>query len=403
MFDLSNLSEAILFANHITTMPASKFLGREEGVNNVAKHLEMKGIFSIIDETSFIDKLVIEDIIYELKGAHEIGDIRVKENLAKIISYIFRINTSAASRIISNISRWGDSRYHSSTGQYHLSDFDLNYNITLGDDNISDIKRDSTQSHYLFKRSPDSNSVIDMISVTYLRALLYFRMAGYLKINYQPDSIRAPIIAYLNKIALKKIDKYSSQLIRTADSNLRKKIKSIDTSEFTIKFPLALSMTIKSCIESNYSRDKFLDKALELRDSKEIKKLREWLAELETALNSNTKKYGIMKDKANYTLKEKKYDFKEALKKANLSIHLNGMSIANIPIGEFVSATAEKLQSHLDPKYKSLIFLRDLDVDLIAKDEEIQEFLGKLSAKEINNFRRLNDFRRGYLQEILIS
>lgn len=70
-----------------------------------------------------------------------------------------------------------------------------------------------------------------------------------------------------------------------------------------------------------------------------------------------------------------------------------------------MSETSEIFNYKLNPEYKSLIFLRDFstDIDLIAKDDEVKQFLGKLNAEEINSFRGLKAFRRGYLEEILAS
>lgn len=230
LFDLCNLSEAILFANKITTLPAESFLTREVNAKKImlkiTKELESNEIFEQIDVTKLIKDTIIQNIMYELKGGHEITNDKVIDDLAVILNHIFKIKTTAAHQIISNISRWGDSHYKSSI-MNAFTPSSLLYNMTTGGHYISDIKLSSRYSHY--KPSLDT----EMMSVTYLRALLYFRIAGYLKLNYLPDSIRAPIVAYLNKMSLKKIDKKINELIQTADSNLKKQLNTIDTNHFS--------------------------------------------------------------------------------------------------------------------------------------------------------------------------
>lgn len=112
-----------------------------------------------------------------------------------------------------------------------------------------------------------------------------------------------------------------------------------------------------------------------------------------------------MKMKAEKILEPRIKSPEDRTNKPSLTISLSGPSVTNIPIGDLLSETSEIFNYKLNPEYKSLIFLRDFstDIDLIAKDDEVKQFLGKLNAEEINSFRGLKAFRRGYLEEILAS
>ena len=114
---------------------------------------------------------------------------------------------------------------------------------------------------------------------------------------------------YRRKIALRKIDNVSEQVIEKTDYNLRKKLESIDTNHFKIDIPSALSMIIRSCLKSKQTIDKFLDSTIELRNSKKIENFRKWLAELELAFNTDIKKYKRMKKKASNLLEKKSENY----------------------------------------------------------------------------------------------
>jgi hypothetical protein len=162
-------------------------------------------------------------------------------------------------------------------------------------------------------------------------------------------------------------------------------------------------MIIKRCIESNYSKVKFLDKALELRNSKRLKNFRNWLTELESAMNTDIKKYKRMKKTANTVLKSKQCDGDELVSGTTLTIGVSGPSISGIPIAKILHMSAQSLRYHFSLNKGRLIFLHDLstDLNLAVKDNEIKQFLGKLSLRDIKTFRKLGAYHHDYLKEIL--
>ena len=104
----------------------------------------------------------------------------------------------------------------------------------------------------------------------YVRAILYFIIASARCLNYYPDSIRTPIVAYINSCANQNINKCVKIILNEIHHRVADKIESnrerIGVSKSVIFFPLPLTHVIKEC----KSRDDFVDIALRLRDSPDV-------------------------------------------------------------------------------------------------------------------------------------
>jgi hypothetical protein len=387
LFDLSSLSEAILFANNLASLPFGSGLNSQ-----IATNLENEGILHRVQISEKKD-----EIIDEIKEFQYTLDDNTKTGLGEIISDIFHVREDIISDTIIG--------FNSKHFSQNIKEFFIEGSLTADGKPMDYFKTTTSQEVIVSFPIVMSRILVSTESImeAYIRALVYFKIAVILDLNYQPDSVRVPIVAYLNKIMLKNINRFGSQLIRKADSNLRKELELIDTNHFTINVPSALSMIIKSCIESNYSKVKFLDKALELRNSKRLKNFRNWLTELESAMNTDIKKYKRMKKTANTVLKSKQYDGDELVSGTTLTIGVSGPSISGIPIAKILHMSAQSLRYHFSLNKGRLIFLHDLstDLNLAVKDNEIKQFLGKLSLRDIKMFRKLGAYHHDYLKEIL--
>jgi hypothetical protein len=283
LFDLSKLAESILLAEKIVTLPGmSKY-------NETARKLKDE---RILEEIEIKEELV--DIVREVRGQDWFLKIIGQEGLAKVIADIFKINKKTASKALVAAGSWSLEKWDTPNWQWFLSN-DLEHNMWMK------LHTPNEDKYYTQLKAGDVTQ--DIISDTYLRTILYLRVASQIGLNFYPDSIRVPIVAYLNSQFKTEINKHSQLLVMDLEEKNRKKTEGINKklgfNRYEIEIPSVLSLVINTC----KSKDNFLNTALELRESDRVSKLRQHLAELDQALKSDDKD---SKDKIKKLLNQEK-------------------------------------------------------------------------------------------------
>jgi hypothetical protein len=385
LFDLSKLSEAILLAEKIVTLPG---MGT---YNETARKLKDEKILEEIEI-----KEEIQDIISEVRGQDWFLKIIGQEGLAKVFADIFKINEKTAGKALLDASMWSLEKWESPNWQWFLSNSEA-YNMWMK-------LRTSNKDKY-YTQLKAGHVTQDIISETYLRTILYLRVASQIGLNFYPDSIRVPIVAYLNSQFKTEINKHGQLLVMDLEEKNRKKTEGINKklgfNRYEIEIPSVLSLVIDSC----KSKDNFLNTALELRESDKISKLRQHLAELDQALKSDDKD---SKDKVKKLLNQEKLALNtEKVSKESLVYDVVPEVLSVVDKPEFAfSPMAVGINLGLKEllkffKTRRLVFLYDLGKHLdniVSINKQIFcIFKEELSEREINHFHNLRAWQRNYL------
>lgn len=384
IWDLCNLSEAILFAEKITTLP-----GLAE-YNQAITKLRKKEIIEDLVEI----RPDMDDLVLELKGSHIIRDGRINQQITDIMCNIFPfIDKDEVSSAISQAFDFGEEMYNSPDWGGPLT------KSTMASDHIFHILK-YDESFGISPILPCRKTLAEI----YLRSILYLRIAAVRGLNYYPDPFRLPIVAFLNSIIIEVMNKYVPKLFQDSNSIRKKEIKSLNksigSSMYEVECPAALSMIIKRCD----TKKDFLDKALEVREDKTLQGFRKWLAEASEAVLDHPQKFMHMKKQAQNILDKKEFDLKAVAESTTLGIELNGNANINLPIGKIISLTAEKFNNFFNPSRKSLIFFLNMTKNLdqiAARKNDFDRIFGRsLTSQELDAIAKLGINQRNYLNNI---
>lgn len=149
---------------------------------------------------------------WEIYGEETILD---KSEIAHIISDIFPVPYKTASEAISDAHNWSNEVWNT-PDWYETSNW---FTFDEEDSHLMFKEYDAKKEYYYkFWNYPEFEDMVKgTISETYLRAILYYLVASTKGLNYYPDSIRVPIIAYINKRIRKNINKLGQKLIKEAE------------------------------------------------------------------------------------------------------------------------------------------------------------------------------------------
>lgn len=147
-----------------------------------------------------------------------------------------------------------------------------------------------------FSQNPDHavflhfNPPQDFISEVFWRTILYLCVGSLGRYNYYPDSVRAPIAAYiLHQIRYKmRAVPVGQELINSLEKQhgrIREKYLNRRSAHnwIEIDIPAALTYILERCT----SKSDFLTEAIKLRNDRNVKKFRLWIASLDEAIRSD--------------------------------------------------------------------------------------------------------------------
>jgi len=150
----------------------------------------------------------------------------------------------------------------------------------------NDIKKYVVGNDYMreFFSAEGFRSSVPPILEQCVRPMLYLKTASYCNLSYSPDSIKVPVVNYIDNEMQNQINQFAKILISKVEQKVNESIrdenKSIGFDRYKIEIPSLLAITLKSCT----SKDDFLDKALALRNSKDVTRFRRKLAEHDEAV-----------------------------------------------------------------------------------------------------------------------
>src|SRR4030095_2074653 len=122
----------------------------------------------------------------------------------------------------------------------------------------------------------------NLITDTYLRTILYLEVASQYGLNYSPDSIRVPLVEYIDSELLyqvKEFAKFAQTLVQGSRDNKANSTNYIENIAFEfdeVKLPI-LGIIINKMTRSKLTKKDFLDTVLELRNEKKVKTIRHML------------------------------------------------------------------------------------------------------------------------------
>ena len=198
--------------------------------------------------------------------------------MAKILHDTFKVNLRICRKAISEAGTWANQTYQtpdwdSDEGKRMIMD-------TIYHDDVG-LRVDENSSYFLSGYQDKSVQHSEyIITELYVRALFYFLVASSRSLNYYPDSMRIPLITYLNSCLNQSIYKFDMKLFSSIDARVAKKISHVRQTMgmrmggLVINLPSSFALII----EGSRSKDDILEKAIELRHSKDIVKLRNWLS-----------------------------------------------------------------------------------------------------------------------------
>lgn len=400
IFDLSKLTEAILFSDKILILPGKGTRSK------LYSHLKLtdKKIIDVLDPSG----LEVSKIIGILRGygsiddrySHEFLKSINLEYLANVICDLFPISHEKALEGLVYAENWANENWD--TPDWETSEW---FN---GKSNQEDMILQRTKPNFYSKFWSDSrgrNSFPQtVIAEAYLRSIIYLRISDLYGISYSPDSIRIPIVDFINKSIKENISNYNQLVINKLEEKNAKKIKSLNENitfnRFEVEIPSALSLILKEISNENRSKNDIMTKTLELRYNNKIENFRSWLSALgETIKNGNRKEIET---------KFKQLDeFIHNIDRSLLEKLIIDSISSDIPISlssELSTSLSIKnigMELYRYFKNKRLIFLKDLYKHL-TQIESMNSLLNKvfdtcLSEDELKIFRNLRAFQKNYL------
>jgi hypothetical protein len=237
--------------------------------------------------------------------------------------------------------------------------------------------------------------------------------------NYCPDSIRVPLVEYIDNVQLGNIQRFGQKLIGILGRQDASYLERISFERIKINVPSILGKILET-MKSNQSRD-FIKTALELREDKKFAKVREILQ-----IQDRVLRYGYKDDISALSkiIKEMK-NFSDNAEDSGLyskiigvidktSPVIAGLSVFTLgqvsPIDDKTiqamiigSTTAtfyvKKLYSYF--KRPRIQYLKDLGKELIQikiYNNDLNSIFGsKLTAENIHQLKTLNAFQHSYL------
>jgi len=392
LFDLSNISQVILFNEKIFTL-SDAFVSDQRDDSFLVNELKKEKLLEIIsDETH---KQIIRDTVNSFFRGQFPFDFDL-DIVSKIISDVIPLKQELVSKIISKRSDWTDENWSSpnwDSGSWLHQDMHSEHDVFL---------KTHPENFEKINQTEESDcSVENLILQIFLRIPLYMNISSELGLNYLPDSIRIPLVNHFHQSFQKQTNQYSSRVVNELDKERKEQVESVNKeidfgTTFEIELPAALSTIIKEC----NSPDEFIKKAFELRHSKSITQFRNWLTQVNTAI--------LDKDMNEYEKLRNTYSEVKNLRKTSLKT----MLIPDVSLGSVVDPSVSvgigiaKLATFFHNYYKKtrLLFLLDLNktfeeiVDLNNEFERL--FHGKLSDNQLNTFRSLRGYQHNYLPDL---
>jgi hypothetical protein len=434
------LSESLLLADKILTLP-----GR---VIEIETYDVLKNRFGILEELNVNDG-IMEYIVGAVRGAGGEaitgeGGIKLmdgttfelfdKKRLVNIFSDIFgvkdktmtygddwRIENSKDKKLISDALSWSPNwgnRNWNSTSYYmdrwfnsriHQENRTLDFLKERGAD-LSELS--STSGLY---GDIHASGFQDMITDTYLRTILYLEIASHYQLNYSPDSIRVPLVEYIDSVLLRKVKNFALAFIAKYGNNGDNSKESINNISFDIneiKLPI-LGIIINKMAKSNNTRKDFLDTIFELREEKKIKNIREILGVLDRANKGDLaymKEWEKIKKQLKYVKGGEQGDsifikINNIYDKLGPVLSVAGMAAGISLDSEYVGAAVAGLG--FIPLFKSYFkrrrftLLKELNKEvnqIISYNNKLEKiFDSKLTTSHVNTLRKLNSSQKKYI------
>ena len=432
IFDLSKLSEALLLSDKIVTIPGR---GTEiETYQNLKNDNRVK-----VEELNVNDG-IMDKIVGLIRSGDEIHKILDKDLVVSIFSDIFGVYDRRIDyvdnwrkkhyknkRLILDAVSWSpdwattnwastfehmDRWFHSDIHEeniYHEMLKSPRYYGSNPDEILTEI---DTTSHYTFQFQ-------NMITDTYLRTILYLKVASQYQLNYSPDSIRVPLVQYIDSVMLDEVKKFGQRLVEryeNNDVNSREYINNIAYEINEIKLPI-LGVVINKMHKSNLTKKDFLNTILDLREEKKIKNIRQILSVLDKAIKAEDSKdiqeWEKMKKKlklmpgngpANSILVKINNVLEKLRPIFTVAAAATGLSFDSGAIGATTAALgfAPGIVSYF--KQRRFTLLKELNKEVnhfVWYNKKLQGiFDSKLSGEDINLLRSLRASQKKYLESI---
>jgi len=240
----------------------------------------------MVEELDFTGREKQMDTIISLARTASLYKVP-QDGIAKVICDIFPISYENARGIIMQANSWGLKNWGTpdwdAARWFHQSIHDEDkYQGSKGGDQeyVTELWRTSGHSEIFY----GEETIRDTIIETYIRSLMYMGVASVFGYNYAPDSIRVPIVGYVDRLLKQRMNQIFLLLMkRIEDTQEETKIRNewIGRS-FDIDAPAALGMVIKSCKR----KQDFLNSAMTLRESEKVTNFRALLTEPSQMLRS---------------------------------------------------------------------------------------------------------------------
>lgn len=392
LFDLSNISQVILFNEKIYTLADAALISE----NLLFSRLKDENLIEEIDEHGH--KEIIPDINYSYRGGLFPFEIDL-DTISGIFSDIFPLDKEYIKEIISKRRDWANKNWSSPDWSRNMVSF-LKSSVNSESDIY--LKKEDAGTINKFFEDPQAVSFTDFIPDLILQILLripmYMGISSTLGLNYLPDSVRAPLVSYIHRIIKHQTIQYTSVIIKELEDERRKKIEQFNmrtglANSFEIEIPAALGTIIRECKKP----DEFLSKAIELRHSKNIENFRNHLNEVnEAILDGDTRRFEKLENKYHEVRGMQGRSMiaelipsasAEMVAEPSLSVSANVNSVILYAIKYF----KKRRLLFLDNLNKTFEEIRDLN------DEFEKIFGGKLSSPQLEKFRTLRAYQKDYL------
>jgi len=378
--------------------------------NDTFKMLKDEGIAEELDVDSRKDQM--DTILSRSRHANLYREVQL-DGVAKVLCDIFPISYENASQIIEKARDWGDE--HWNTPHWDAAQWLLK---SIHDEDGRVRLKEYDQDHvagFWERLGQEKMFIEDTISETYLRSLVYVGVASEFGFNYAPDSVRVPIVGYIDKSLKQTMNQISLLLMRDIDGKYRERVKTMNTQIgrwFDIEIPPIFSMVIKS----SKGKQDFLHQAIALREESEnIRNFRAWLMDVNNAiLSDDSDKVGKLKDQYEKASTMKR-GTAEVLKTIIKTILVPNISIADLSTGSIDPLKASASISlnfypmiDLAKRYfqtRRLVLLNDLNkhlhsINVIIKDLN-RVFGQSLSGNHLHLFSRLRAYQENYLRQLI--
>ncbi|MGB9167416.1 MAG: hypothetical protein WCB31_00645 [Nitrososphaeraceae archaeon] len=391
LFDLSNLLECILLADKIITLP-----GR--GIENyIAEILKREDILYELDI-----KKDIANIIGSLKSTWDEDSIihQHRDKFVNVLCNIFPIEKEIANNAVSKANEWASTTYR--TPSYDLTRAPTIASIRQED--LTPMLGHDTNALFKEYKNTHPETIEEIVIETFVRAILYFKIASARKLNYYPDSIRTPITACLSNLLEATIYRFVKKILTEIDEKITKQLDSnyarIGFTKTEVIIPSSFSNIIARC----NNRDEIIEKALELRKSNDLKKCRQWLSDYETASKTmDINKIKSMTEQLILVQNPKDYDIESLIIQSIPSISdvvsLDITKSSERGVSALANIGINNLLKYL--KTKNLIFFRNLSTQydqIISSKKHIEEiFESNLSNEGIEILKSLKESQSEYI------